>query len=200
MNIETIEINIEGYINCSSEFYSVADLWSLTDFKFTQGVNTLVGDIDSGIFGISYLISMYDKVDTRAVYAHMVRVNGQDMSLSLLNRYSCYLDRSYPLFRSNKSVRKLIEIGIKRHGMPYSVDDIRKMFELAEDRFEMSICATGNERYQAMAAIGFCNKKEVFCFPWLSKSRYDYFYYRNTFLMNLLASLGKVIIVPHGKS
>jgi len=50
-----------------------------------------------------------------------------------------------------------------------------------------------------MAAIGFCHKKQVFCFPWLSKKRFDYYRGNITDVLNVLESLGKIIILPIGE-
>ena len=59
------KVQTSGYINCKSSFYTACD--TLNDFniyEFTKGVNRLYGEIDSGVWAISYLISMY-QYDTK---------------------------------------------------------------------------------------------------------------------------------------
>ena len=80
-----------------------------------------------------------------------------------------------------------------------SDEDIRDMFHITDFRFERPIHNMGNECYKAMVAIGFCNNKEVFCFPWLSKSRYENFRFHFDDIANILESLGKTVIFPIGK-
>ena len=60
MKIESIKVVNNGYINCKSSYYTTCDvLDGNVTYNFTNGLNTLVGDIDSGIWAISYLLSMY---------------------------------------------------------------------------------------------------------------------------------------------
>ncbi len=61
MKILNITIKNEGYIHCKSAFYSSEDILSLTEYIFTKGINMLNGDIDSGVWAISYLLSMMYK-------------------------------------------------------------------------------------------------------------------------------------------
>ena len=58
--MKDILIKAGGYIDCKSEFYSVFDtINEHNEYHFYPGINRLTGDIDSEIFGISYLMSMY---------------------------------------------------------------------------------------------------------------------------------------------
>ena len=60
MKIESIKAINDGYINCKSSFYTTCDVVNeFVAYNFVNGLNILVGDIDSGIWGISYLLSMY---------------------------------------------------------------------------------------------------------------------------------------------
>lgn len=50
-----------------------------------------------------------------------------------------------------------------------------------------------------MAAVGYVYGKEIFCFPWLSQNRFDYYHGNITDLLNILEGLKKVVILPVGK-
>lgn len=76
----------------------------------------------------------------------------------------------FTLFSTGKSVRKLIMQGIKKNKLDCTPDDIKALFELDDQRFERPVKCVGNERFRAMAAIGYAYGKQVYCFPWLSKS------------------------------
>lgn len=200
MDIREIKIKNEGYILCNSSFYSVNDILTNREFNFVKGVNLLEGEIDSGIFGVSYLISMYDRINKKTIFAPFeATVNGETMHLSELSEYSCYLDQSHSLFSSKKTVRALVEQGLKKSKMVYSADEICNMFHISEIRFNRPINATGNEKFKVMSAIGFSNGKQIFCFPWLSKMRYESINNHMTNLLDTLASLGKIVILPIGK-
>lgn len=198
--MDRIEIKIGGYIDCKSMFYSVADVFnSEAPYKFSAGINRLYGEIDSGVFGISYLISMYNSVNKDLIYGQPeANVDENIVPLSELTKYACYLDESYPLFKTRKSVRKMVSLGLKKNKSIENCEQLRDMFMISKDRFERPLYGVGNERFKAMAAIAYAFNKEIFCFPWLSKNRFDYFRRNMTDLLDILASLNKIVIVPTG--
>lgn len=202
MEFNDIKIDFCGYAFCKSTFYTVHDC-SNREFHFTKGVNRLEGEIDDGIFGISYIISMYDylkKTEKESFSSpHEAIVNGSSMKMSELTKYSCYLDTSYPLLSSNKPIIYLIKKGLSKTALSYTADEILELFKIQAHHHYSSIKQSGNEKFKAMAAISFCFGKDVFCFPWLSKSRYKAFNNHMPFLLDLLASLDKTIILPIGK-
>lgn len=196
------KVQTSGYINCKSSFYTACD--TLNDFniyEFTKGVNRLYGEIDSGVWAISYLISMYqyDTKNCNIFSPTMVQVNGLDCTLSHLCEYSCYLDTIYPLFSSKKTIRQLVSHAIAHNSNIESTDIIREIFCIDKERFEQPISGVGNERFKCMAAIGYAYKKEIFCFPWLSTIRYHYYHENLTKVLQILEDLQKTIILPLGK-
>ena len=201
MKINNINIQTDGYIRCKSIFYSAEDLLSNRDcYTFKLGINKLIGEIDSGIWAISYLLSMYKRrsKDFIILKDPLITINSESVTLDELNKISCYMDRSYPLFSRNRPVRTLIKQGIARSGLNYTCEDIRDLFCIHPERFERPIHSIGNEIFKAMAAIGYSNGKEIFCFPWLSHKRF-YGYHRHlSCLLEILEKLDKIAIVPVG--
>jgi len=199
MDICSIRLKADGYILCQSSFYSVLDFIDNRAFDFKKGLNILEGEIDSGIFGISYLISMYEtSLKKSSLFKCEAVVNEEIMPISKLSLYSCYLDKSYKLFSSKKKVGQSIRSSLKKSKMLYSEKDIYDMFQLSDFRISRTIAEMGNEKYNAMAAIAFCNAKEIFCFPWLSLMRYNALQERLDYLTRVLSSQGKTIIFPIG--
>ena len=143
---------------------------------------------------------MYNHVNKDIILYNepMIIFDHKQVSLSHMNELSCYMDSSFPLFRSNKSINNLIQKGLKTSGMELSVSDIKHLFDLDDERSKRPLSQAGNEKYRAMAAIAYCNKKELFCFPWFSKSRYQYFYYHFKKICEVLNDKGKTIILPIG--
>jgi len=201
MGITQISVQNCGYIYCKSGFYSALDgLDEGLSYTFTQGVNKLVGDIDSGNWAVSYLLSMYKhrRKDFFLYYAPQVIVNDKPVALNELSKFSCYMDELYPLFSGRASVRELIMNGLKHNKSPYTCEEIKKIFDLDDQRFERPLKAVGNEAIRAMGAIGLAHNKEVFCFPWLSHKRFYGYHGNMTLLLERLKEMGKIAIVPVG--
>lgn len=204
MKITEIKVNNDAYVHCKSSFYSAQDTLDYNfSYKFSQGINKLLGEIDSGNWAISYLISMYPYLPSKEKKLLLLPanalVNDKMLPLKELSIYSCYLDKKYPLFSTKKTVRKLVSQGLKKYGRLETPENIRDMFHINSERFERPLSGVGNEIFRAMAAIGFCHEKQVFCFPWLSKKRFNYYHGNITDVLNILESLGKIIILPIGE-
>lgn len=197
--MEWLQVKNDGYVRCQSSFYTVADvLDGSVSYEFTPGVNPLIGEIDSGVWAVSYMLSMYPyrPKDFTLFQPPVATVDGKEMPLSELSRLTCYLDRSYPLFSSRRSVRKMVERGLKRSGLSMRAEDVKRLFALDDMRFERPLRQNGNESYRAMAAIGYSFGREVFCFPWFSAKRSKYFQGHFSFLLEVLAREGKTVIFP----
>ncbi len=109
------------------------------------------------------------------------------------------MDRKYnPIFSTNETVKNLVSNGIKQNGLEFSPNEIRDMFHMDAERFMRPVSGVGNERFRAMAAIGFVHGKQIFCFPWMSRLRFDAFHGHMTDLLDILENLKMVVIVPVG--
>lgn len=101
MEITCIDTINEGYVHCRSNFYSAFDILSSgAGYHFSVGINKLIGEIDSGVWAISYLLSMYKyrKKDFVLFNQPVVAVNKDPISLNDLSQYTCYMDELYSLF------------------------------------------------------------------------------------------------------
>ena len=102
------------------------------------------------------------------------------------------------MFSKKKTVKRLIECGLKRSKLPYTSTEILDIFGVQEHHREISVNKTGTEQYKAMCAIGFSYGKEIFCFPWFSKSRYEAFVVHLNYTLKVLSDLNKIVILPLG--
>lgn len=202
MKIKDIVLSNEGSLNCKSCRYTAYDTMQLSmSFHFSVGINYMMGDIDSGIWGVSYLLSMYHRKYPQYFYKPLsALVNGEEMSIEALSKYCCYMDEEYyPLFSSKrKTVRYLIEKGLKKSKIDKTFDEIFQTFGLSSDRLDRPICHTGNEKIRAMAAVGYAHGKQVFCFPWLSQKMVEYYKYHLLWTFDALEKLGAIVIFPSG--
>ncbi len=203
MKIESINVRNDGYVHCKSGFYHSQDSTDYkTEYIFTTGINWLIGEIDSGCWAVSYLLSMYKwrPKDFILFEKPEITVNDTVMSLEELSKYTCYMEEKiYPLYSTKQPIEKLVMHGIKKNKLDYSPEEIRDLFHMDSERFTRPIKAVGHEIFRAMAAIGYVHNKQVFCFPWLSKKRYDAYQLHMPDLMNILESLKMIVIVPRGQ-
>ena len=198
-------LSVDGncHIFCRSAFYTTLDyLSSKKELDFTSKFNFLRGEIDSGNWALSYLLSMYcfRPKDCIFVVQPQIILDGQKTSFEALKQISCYMDTIYPLFSGKRPIKKYIELGIKNSGLQRDAEEIRELFCIDKERFARPLSAVGNEKYKAMAAIAYVNKKELFCFPWMSRARFMYYHKNLTELLNLLETENKKMIFPIGIS
>ena len=201
MIIESIKVQNEGYVYCKSKFYSAQDgLSNSSNYILYKGINKLVGEIDSGLWAVSYMLSMYTyRPEDFILFEYpSVIVNGEQVSLTKLSEYSCYMDKLYPLFSTDDSIRALIEQGLEKSHMHCTSLDIKDLFYLDSERFERPLTGAGNEIFRAMTAIGYSCNKEIFCFPWLSHKRFESYHANLTELLHILEKLKKIVILPIG--
>ena len=201
MKIHNVDITAEGYAYCKSSIYAVLDIMDKTiNYHFTTGINILIGEIDSGNWATSYLLSMYRqrRDDFILLEKPRVVVNGLSSSIEEVSEYICYMDALYPLFNTKVSTKTLVGNGIKQNNIRKSVEEIGHIFHIDSERFERPITGSGNEKFRAMASIGYSYGKQIFCFPWMSRRRFDAYQGQMEDLMNIMESLKMVVILPIG--
>lgn len=199
MKIENIHVKCEGRVDCISRFYTCYDTLA-AEYSFHTGMNRMIGEIDSQIWSISYLLSMYKyRPKDFTLTETEITVNGSDMSLEELSGYTCYMDDVFPLFKSKKSVRECVLRGIKKNHLDYTPDEIRELFHMRDFRLERPVRALSGEIFRAMAAIGYTHGKQVYCFPWLSNQRFQAYHGHMTDLLDILERLNQIIIQPVGE-
>ena len=204
--IREIKFQNQGSIRCKNHLYTAVSFFGYNSyFNFQKGTNIIYGDIDSDVWGISYLLSMYNvKSPSKSDFDRplIALVDGKEMHLKELSNHCCYIDsKYYPLFNSKrKTVRQLIKAGLKASHSDYSIDDICDFFKLSPDRVDRPVPCVGNEKFRAMPAIGYACGKEIFCFPWLSEKMFEYYKNHILYSLEVLNTLGAISILPLSSS
>lgn len=201
MKINTMDIDCSAYVDCEDVFYTAKCGIDNKKYHFGIGINKLEGDIDSDVWAISYLLSMSEYKTKNILFYEepKILVNDEKMSLKELSKYTCYISRTSPFFSKRKTVRQMVIKGLKKSGLSFSPEQIRDMFYLEDFRFNRPLKGVGNEIFRAMSAIAFSYGKQVFCFPWLSKGKCEYYGRNITWLLTILESLHVIAIVPMDK-
>lgn len=200
MKIESLSVKAEGYAFCKSQFYSVEDIVSDSYCEFKRGLTVLKGGIDSGNWALSYLLSMY-KYKKNDFYLNPILeicVNHKATTLDEVLSNSCYIDESYPLFSSKKTVETLVATGIAKSKQDLSTERVKEIFGLDCERFKRAVSCNGNEKYRAMVAIAYAYGKQIYCFPWFSRMRYAGLKNNIEPIFNIANELGIVILPTEG--
>ena len=192
--------NMSAVIWCKSKFNQSYNSINIDTLILKDGVNILTGEIDSGGWGVSYMLSMadYDKKMLPGCPNDEMKIfiDGEWVRLSEVCKNACYMDRCYPLFSSKRKVSSMVANALKKSGVPYTVEEVRQLFNISDFRFERPLSGVGNEIFRCMAAIGTAAGKGMFCFPWMSALHLGY-YQRQLFdPIETLAKIGKTIILP----
>ena len=193
--------NTFGYVECRSTSMVVSN--TLNDFHrkvtFTVGVNALRSEPDSGSWALSYMLSMYrHRPKDFMMDPPPVKVDGQNVPLRELTKSACYLNTLDPLFSSRRrTVESLVTEGIRKNKLSVSPQEIMELCGMTECRFNRPVTATSTEMLNAMAAIGHCWGRHVFCLPWMSKDVVKTFGHHMDFLLKGLTALGHIVIYPH---
>lgn len=190
--------NFGGFFDCFSPIvgtiHSTCDRFNYT---FSPGVYILSGEIDSGNWAFSHSLcnsgSALLKDESKIYFCKRL------VSLREMNCYTCDLG-SKPISKALQLIEPTVKTRIKRNLKKYNrnqtVEEIRKLFDIDPERFDRPIHCVGNELFHCNAAIGYTSNKTIFCFPWLSNLKYQYYYGHIKFICKRLSDLGGIVLLP----
>lgn len=189
--------NFDAFVRCRSIFGEYLSICNKFNYTFRVGTTILFGDIDDYPWAISYILSNFkNNCDDFILNGEeKILYLGNHLTLSELTKHTCYLDREF----NNKrdfTVREYIEEGCLIKNSTHSIEEIKELFSLTDDRMLKKIDQVGNEFVRSLAAIGYVDGKDIFCFPWLSAKKYKYYQYSIDHICRVLTGLGKIVIVP----
>lgn len=184
--------NFGGYFICHSRFGSHHLTCDRFSYRFEPGITILYGDIDCGGWGVSSAFSQKCKDTVLSPDEFSIEINDSPADLGQIYANACYMD----LIRSRKSVDKLVAKALKKNHSQFSAEDIREIFEITPERFRFHTSGVGNEHFRCAAAIAYASSKSVYCFPWISKKMVEYYGLNLQDVLDILAKLGKIVILP----
>lgn len=169
-------------------------------YEFKRGINQIVEEIDDGAWAIGCYMALNDCKKSFTVFeAPVFTSDGMLLTPRYLSQISCYMDLSYPLFSSRRTVEEIVSQKIRKNHLNTSKEEVRTLFRMSKSRFDRRIEATGHELFKAMASIAYCDNKEIYCFPWMSDYYFDSFKYHLKDLLDILNDLKKFVILPVSK-
>ena len=190
--------NVSGYFTINTQFYNINCTCDNYSMDLNQGLNVLYGDIDTGGNAISYTLSMakYAKKNIVLFPESQIIVYEVISDFNTIGDDCCFIDEGYPLFYKKRSVRKNIEIALKKSKLNCSSKDVKDIFEISNERYNYSLNRIGNERLRCLAAIGYAYNKQIYCFPWTSEKMIRYYGKNMTSLLDILLIENKMILLP----
>lgn len=187
-----------GYFYCRSAMCSTHCTCDNTSVSLSVGINRLKGEIDSFGYAISYALSMANCDREGVILGKKPFIKwGEDLlDLSEVCERACYIDVLYPSFDEGQTALSLLETAQKKNKTNYNTKQIIERFCLSQDRLERPLFQCGNEAIRCMVAIGLLEGKDLFCFPWYSKTKFDFYKTTLDFVLKELEKDQKIVLVP----
>jgi hypothetical protein len=162
-------------------------------YEFLGGnIYGLCSDYGCGSWGVS------DCIGGRcSEYEGSIQLNGKNVGCSELLAISCFVSEysfldEYP-DKKILSARDAISNALASSNAPYTVDEIKRIFALSEERFDRDIWYVSGEIWRISIAVGFASAKDVFCFPWVNEREIDQVYLS---ALSILKKHSKLILIP----
>lgn len=173
------------------------DVLYADSFKFQGGcVYGVIGEIGSGGWGISYLLSGKIPIEEEKVV-----INERTIGKGGYVDIGWYVGEDIPSkgpLKFDRSVRKQIRKGLKQSKLKMSEEEIINKFVLTPERLDCKFSYLSWESWRASVAIGFACGKRIFCFPFVDTCVLDNII-TNARLINFVRELkkeGACIIIP----
>ena len=138
------------------------------NYKFTPGVYGVRTEFGKGGWALTEILA-----GKYSDFSGTIQADGQILTATQLKRYTCYvgadLNWDIKLGFRKKTIHNQIKYAINNGlGFGKSIDELKKMFELSEGRFERSFEQTSGERWRISMAVGYAYEKSIYCFPWVN--------------------------------
>ncbi|MGG4143820.1 hypothetical protein ABEW34_11850 [Paenibacillus algorifonticola] len=169
---------------------------TLSDFSYTFSpgkVYAIISEPGRGGWAISYLLA--GRVRS---YAGSLLVNQKLANSRTLKTYGWYVGEAHEpsaitsLFRQ-KTIRQQLQSYTSNNHM---VDELIDRFELSPSRLDRQMKHISNERWNASAAIGLGQEKQIFCFPWMDDIWKNAIRARLRLCSEILRQQNGMVIIP----
>lgn len=196
--VKTLEfVDFQDLTYCFSEFIprSSRESFLKLNYKFECGkIYGIVSDYGCGSWGISTCISGGCSTD---FCTGKIFLNGLEISPLELSKYACTVfDNVFDGINSSDnllSARECISLALKKSGLEYTTQQIKKMFGLSDERFDRSLENVSGEIQRISIAVNFALGKDIFCFPWLNWHDLGLIDKSN---LDMLKKHSKMVIIP----
>ena len=191
-------IKFQDLVECHSLTFHSRESFLPISYQFSPGnVYGLVSDFGCGSWGLTTCAG------GRFTRQHFGKVllNKKEVTADELAKYACFICESVysPLEVQPHLLtpRECIERALSISFQPYSIDQIKSLFCLTDDRFERPVMYASGEIWLISMAINFALGKQIFCYPWLNAmdiARFEIACQHG--IIRFLRDSGKIVLVP----
>lgn len=184
----------------------VKDCLSNRSFEFYQGcLYGIIGEFGNGGAALSCGIT-----GNTNFYSGKILIDNREVSIQHLNKNSWYIgndsldiNKSRLFKRKTKinknTIKDKIIKGIKDSNCNLEYEQIKRLFKISDERVNRNINYVSGERWKASAAIGYANRKKIFCYPWLNSNDIELWHDQIKQTVNVLLDSGSIVIIPTTK-
>lgn len=179
---------------CFSQIYSSKESFSPITYQFfSSHIYGLISDFGRGSWALATCLGGRGEAVNGNIY-----LNNEKINCSELQRYSCFVGENIFDGVNSKdnllSAKICIEKALNISKLPYSVQEIKNLFRLSDERFERDLHYVSGEIWRISIAVGFALNREIFCYPWLNT--HDVAAYLDFEDIEMLKKHNKIILIP----
>ena len=180
--------------NCQSQIYSSKESFLPMTYQFFgANIYGLISDFGCGSWAMATCLGgRCDPIEGD------IFLNDKKISDNELLKYSCFVgENTFDEINSKDdllSAKACIEKALEISKLPYSVQEIKNLFGLSDERFERDLNYVSGEIWRISIAVGFALNREIFCYPWLNT--HDVSAYLDISNIEELRKHNKIIIIP----
>ena len=163
-------VDFQDGVSCVSSLFQSKEGFLKLNYSFLSGnVYGIVSDFGCGSWGL--VTCLGGRVSE--YYIGQMLINGTAAPPGDLLLYAAFIGENvYEGINSKRDIlspRKCIERALSISGQNYTVDEIKRMFLLSDERFERDLNYVSGEIDRISIAVNFALGKDIYCFPWLNE-------------------------------
>lgn len=167
-------------------------------YTFKPGAYALIGQIDNGGWTFTYSLAAKRKQEIVLREESSFAIDGQPVSFDMVRSLAHYVGdfaEKKALFHRH-TAQKMLKKAVQKGNSAFSIDQLKEMLGLTEERYHRPLPYTGNEAWRITAAEGLALGKQIFCFPWMSDQSFKVYAYLSERLADICAQNGSILFMP----
>lgn len=187
-------VDFQDGVSCVSPLFQSKEGFLKLNYSFLSGnVYGIVSDFGCGSWGLVTCLGGRGS----DYYTGQMLINGTVAPPRDLLLYAAFIGENvFEGINSKRDIlspRKCIERALSISGQNYTVDEIKRMFSLSDERFERDLNYVSGEIDRISIAVNFALGKDIYCFPWLNE--HDICNVSKT-VLDILKAHKKIVLIP----
>ena len=189
-------VDFQDSAHCRSDLFESKESFLRTNYDFYGGnAYGVVSDFGCGGWGLVTCLGGRNCSDEW--FCGQILADQKAILPKQLRKHSAFVGEKIfdeiVTVEEMSSAKQCIEEALKLSGQPYSVDDVKRLFGLSDERFERNLDNVGIEINRISVAINFALGKDIFCYPWLNEHDVENI---SCHIINVLKAHEKIVLIP----